>query len=181
MKLVIYKPCWIVKIQHVTGRDLTTIERMQCGGLAGLFAQSVAYPVEVTRRRMQTVGLLNQCGDTALDAVGSTNQTYHNQHTTTSTIGSTSSQLQQQHQHKAGNIRPPPKLMEIVRDLYAEQGIRGFYKGVTMNWFKGPIAFSISFTMFDIVQGYMESPAEQALRAPRRQLTARIRNREMSQ
>jgi solute carrier family 25, member 42 len=137
----------------VTGRDVTTTERIQCGAFAGLIAQSVAYPIEVTRRRMQTVGLLEKSGDTALGAVGS-------QYSSKSKI--------------------PPSLAEIVRDLYAEQGIRGFYKGVSMNWVKGPVAFSISFTMFDAVQSIMETPNEQAMRAPRRLLTRRLPNKESS-
>lgn len=99
---------------------------------------------------MQTLGVLGKSGDTALSAVGST-------------------------QFTKGAC--PPTLTEIVRDLYVEQGIRGFYKGVSMNWIKGPVAFSISFTMFDVVQSIMESPAEQALRAPRRRLTI-LRNKE---
>ena len=46
----------------------------------------------------------------------------------------------------------PPTLISTIRDLYVEQGIRGFYKGVTMNWIKGPMAFSISFTCYDHIQ-----------------------------
>jgi hypothetical protein len=143
----------------MTGRDLTTVERMECGAFAGLFAQSIAYPIEVTRRRMQTAGLTHQsnCSDTALDAVKSI--------TTTTTS--------QQPPKKAVTVQLShrPKLIEIIKELYAEQGVRGFYKGVSMNWIKGPVAFSISFTMFDIVQSFMESPAEQELRTPRRRFT----------
>lgn len=67
----------------------------------------------------------------------------------------------------------PPSLTEIVTELYAEQGIRGFFKGVTMNWFKGPIAFSISFTIFDVVQMFLETETERNARLPRRITTVR--------
>ncbi|EEC51868.1 predicted protein, partial [Phaeodactylum tricornutum CCAP 1055/1] len=97
------------EVQHMTQRDLTTIERMQCGAFSGLIAQSITYPIEVTRRRMQTIGL----------------------------------------------VETLPSLVGTIRSLYAEQGLRGFFKGVSMNWMKGPIAFSISFTAFDTLQSLM--------------------------
>lgn len=121
------------QILHLTGRDLTTIERVQCGAFAGLVAQTVTYPIEVIRRRMQTVGMH---GDTALSNLGSTG-------------GSVSHER--------------PSLIAAIRALYLREGVRGFFKGVSMNWVKGPVAFSISFTAFDIIQGLMESDSERAL------------------
>ena len=106
------------------------MERIQCGALAGLVAQTVTYPLEVARRRMQTIGLVGP--DTALAEIGS------------SKIPAMS----------------PPTIRETVRYLYAEQGIRGFYKGVTMNWMKGPVAFGISFTVFDYVKTFLETDEE---------------------
>ena len=50
----------------------------------------------------------------------------------------------------------PPSMIATMKHLFEEQGIRGFYKGVSMNWVKGPIAFSISFTAFDTIQGWIE-------------------------
>jgi hypothetical protein len=132
----------------MTGRDVTTVERLQCGAVAGLFAQTLTYPAEVTRRRMQTLGLVGN--DTAFGNVGVA-------------ASAASSGAQQR----------PPNLVQTVRLLYAEQGIRGFFKGVSVNWAKGPIAFSISFTMFDTVQHFLETPAERALRLPRHVTTAR--------
>lgn len=61
----------------------------------------------------------------------------------------------------------PPSMTAIVKELYEEQGIRGFFKGVSLNWFKGPIAFSISFTVFDIIQGLLETESERTLKLPR--------------
>lgn len=50
----------------------------------------------------------------------------------------------------------PPSMGKIMSQLMKEQGVRGFFKGLTMNWVKGPISFSISFTAFDMLQKEME-------------------------
>ena len=140
----------------MTGRDLTTIERMQCGALSGLFAQSITYPLEVTRRRMQTIGIVATSGqDAAVDVVG---QAHGRNPVAESAI-------------RAVTPDRPPTMGAIVRELYQEQGIRGFFKGVTLNWFKGPIAFSISFTAFDTLQSVLETDEEKRLRMPRRRTT----------
>jgi hypothetical protein len=120
---------------------------MQCGAFAGLIAQTVTYPIEVCRRRMQTIVLVGT--DTALGSLSGASTT-----TMTTT-----------------NNNPPLKalsLIQTVTSLYKEQGVRGFFKGVTMNWIKGPIAFSISFTTFDTIKEMMETESERAIRLPRR-------------
>mmetsp|Transcript_34540 Transcript_34540/g.53027 ORF Transcript_34540/g.53027 Transcript_34540/m.53027 type:complete len:83 (+) Transcript_34540:893-1141(+) len=54
------------------------------------------------------------------------------------------------------NSRNESMFPTMVR-LYKKEGIVGFFKGVSMNWIKGPIAFSISFTSYDLVRSLMES------------------------
>ena len=132
------------QIQMMTKRDLTTIERMQCGAVSGLFAQTFAYPFEVTRRRMQTIGVVPMSGNESA----------------TSALGLKSG--------KAGTTHQPLNMIGTMRVLFEEQGMRGFYKGVTMNWMRGPIAFSISFTIFDIIQSLLETEAERNLRLPKK-------------
>ncbi|KAL7569679.1 hypothetical protein ACA910_008331 [Epithemia clementina (nom. ined.)] len=146
------------EIQHFTKRDLTTMERMQCGAFAGLVAQSVTYPIEVIRRRMQTIGL----NDTALDCLGGGGG--KNATTTTTSPAPASTIVAQPPLKPQPFATPQPDtLWGTIRHLHAEQGMRGFFKGVSVNWMKGPIAFSISFTTFDIVQGLLEPPRHVAV------------------
>lgn len=143
-----------LQIQSITGRDLTTIERMQCGALSGLFAQTITYPLEVTRRRMQTIGIVATSGnDAAVDVVGK---------------GSSGQTTNTKAAIRAVAPNKPPSMSSIVKELYLEQGVRGFFKGVSLNWFKGPIAFSISFTCFDVIQNSLATDAERQFQLPRR-------------
>lgn len=110
------------RIQSLTGRDVTTAEKMLCGALSGLVAQTLTYPLDVTRRRMQAMGVGTQ--DVSMQSLGVNKP----------------------------NLNRRSNMLVIMRQLFQEQGLHGFFKGVTMNWIKGPIAISISFTMYDIVQ-----------------------------
>jgi solute carrier family 25 protein 42 len=137
----------------MTGRDLTTIERVQCGAFSGLIAQTITYPLEVTRRRMQTIGIVATSGkDAAVELVGQG----HSRNPAAETA--------------IRKVIPdhPPSMFNIVKELYLEQGVRGFFKGVSLNWLKGPVAFGISFTAFDMIQSYIETEEERQGRLPRR-------------
>jgi hypothetical protein len=105
---------------------------------------------------MQTIGIVATSGkDTAVDVVG-------HAHSRNPAAESAIRAVVPDH---------PPTMGAIIKELYQEQGIRGFFKGVTLNWFKGPIAFSISFTAFDLLQSWLETEEERRLRMPRRRTT----------
>jgi len=152
---------------------------MIAGGVSGLVAQSMTYPLEVTRRRMQTIGIVPTSGSEAAVAIlggavdTSTAQTSiriaeeHVLIAPTSRSGSITSASSGPYSNSPSMTNKPPSMYRTMRQLAKEQGIRGFFKGVSMNWVKGPVAFSISFTTFDLVQGMMEPDEELALKKAR--------------
>lgn len=47
-------------------------------------------------------------------------------------------------------------MRQTLRKVYIEEGIvRGFFKGVSMNWVKGPMATGISFASYDIIKNFL--------------------------
>lgn len=144
----------IYKLNH---RDPTVVEKMICGGISGLFAQSLTYPFEVTRRRMQTLKVLCHTKETAVDVVSGNRETKVVQDlakiaeqqissTSTSILTSTSTP----------RIKSP-SMLRVMKQVFQEQGLHGFFKGLSMNWVKGPVSFAISFTTFDLVKEYMDT------------------------
>ncbi|XP_037030471.1 mitochondrial coenzyme A transporter SLC25A42 [Bradysia coprophila] len=88
------------------------------GACAGVIGQSSSYPLDIVRRRMQTVGVIK----------GTENQY--------KTIFST------------------------LKSIYRDEGIKGgFFKGLSMNWIKGPIAVGISFSTYDFIKEFLQVKA----------------------
>lgn len=58
----------------------------------------------------------------------------------------------------SGPSRPEyQKMWTTAKYVYATEGLRkGLYKGLSMNWVKGPIAVGISFTTFDLLHGFFQ-------------------------
>jgi len=82
--------------------------RLLYGGMAGLMAQSITYPLDVVRRRVQVLG--------------------------------------------ATGLSTRQAVMEIAKT----EGIRGLYKGLSMNWVKGPLSVAVSFALNDAIKSRIQ-------------------------
>jgi solute carrier family 25 protein 42 len=134
----------IKSVVEKNGHEFKWWHKLLAGGFAGLVAQTCTYPFDVVRRRMQTERFL-------LDVT----------HKKVSTIieaePKLSMSLGARRTWRGGGIEDKVPdirysgIMQTLRTIFEEEGIRGLFKGVQMNWIKGPMAVGISFTVNDLV------------------------------
>lgn len=93
-----------------SNKEVSVPVRLICGGISGAVAQTITYPLDVLRRRLQSSGLLGFNYRGALDA---------------------------------------------LTRMYREEGIRSFYRGMLPNYLKMVPAISVSFVVYETVQGWL--------------------------
>ena len=97
------------------GAEFTVGYRLAAGAAAGACGQSLTYPLDVVKRRMQT------------DGAGGTGYRYKN-------------------------------LVRTVLYIWRTEGLRkGLFKGLSINFIKGPIAVGVAFATKDGVQALLGS------------------------
>lgn len=141
------------QIYRINHRDPTVIEKMICGGISGLFAQSLTYPFEVTRRRMQTLKVLRHTSsnETAIDVVSGNMEKHIASSNATKVVAEGQNIL------STREVIKSTSMLRVMKELFQEQGVHGFFKGLSMNWLKGPVSFAISFTTFDLVKEFIDA------------------------
>lgn len=59
---------------------------------------------------------------------------------------------------QTGRIQPEAGVMRSLILIYRTEGLRrGLYKGLSMNWVKGPIAVGVSFTTYEYLRQHFLS------------------------
>lgn len=104
------KGLWVRANPGKTERDIPTVLRLMMGALSGAVGQSITYPLDVVRRRMQIVGM---------PETQFVNEDY-----------------------ARGTFRA---LVMIVK----REGLRGIFRGISLNYIKVAPMVAISFTVFD--------------------------------
>ena len=100
-----------MRLKRTGETELSNVFRLSSGAFSGLVAQTVTYPLDVVRRRLQV------------------------------------------------DHHFPPRydgMLLTLAKIAREEGLRGLYKGMTMNWIKGPIALGISFSVYDYGRDWFE-------------------------
>ena len=136
----------------------STVVKLVSGGVSGLVSQTVTYPIDVIRRRMQADGFLKphqmpqgEGGAAAASAAATKAVGAGTGAATTAAApraadaAAAAQQMPQQQQQQRTYVGIRQTAALIVRN----EGWRGLFKGVSMNWLKGPITIGISFTCFD--------------------------------
>jgi solute carrier family 25 protein 42 len=53
----------------------------------------------------------------------------------------------------ASRMRPQPGgMMDTAGRILRREGVRGLFKGLSLNFIKGPVAVGVSFTTFDLLK-----------------------------
>lgn len=97
---------------HIEPHELSPIQNIIFGGTAGLVGQTVVYPIETIRRRIQVM------------------------------------KRQALEKDLSGHI-PRTTATRVFLQVWKEEGIRGLYKGLSINFVKGPLALATSFTVYN--------------------------------
>ena len=138
----------IKSVVESNGNEFKWWHKLLAGGFAGLVAQTCTYPLDVVRRRMQTERFL-------LDVKSKSNISGLPVSTIIEAPPKLSMSLGARRTWRGGGIEgqvPDIRyngIAQTLRTIFQEEGMRGLFKGVPMNWIKGPMAVGISFTIND--------------------------------
>ncbi|KOB77801.1 Uncharacterized protein OBRU01_02571 [Operophtera brumata] len=109
------------------------LRHLLAGSLAGVISQSATYPLDMARARMAVTHANDVC------------------------CGGAAGALAQSASYPLDIVRR--RMQTARRRPDGAEGMRGFFKGLSMNWVKGPIAVGISFATYDIIRSTLRDVA----------------------
>jgi solute carrier family 25, member 42 len=142
----------------------STVGRLAAGAVAGLAGQAFTYPFDVIRRRMQTEGFTSMHAHEArnlstapppkevINAIPSNQRSVFavsssNAPSVSAIEGVTNPVYKSHH-----GVFVKHSMMETGIRIIQTEGITGLFKGISMNFIKGPIGVGFSFTMYDLLK-----------------------------
>jgi hypothetical protein len=143
--------------------EVSVLTKLVCGGLSGLVAQSLTYPLDVIRRRQQTEGYVTNIRSSSSSS-GSDAARRAIAQAADGTIGTVAAGAEGAAAQTAAagagtaGVKPAPRVAADMRSLTMREtaalilrtdGPRGLFKGLAVNWVKAPVAIGVSFTLFD--------------------------------
>jgi solute carrier family 25 protein 42 len=142
----------------------STYGRLAAGAVAGLAGQAFTYPFDVIRRRMQTEGFTPMHAHEArnLSAAPPPKEVINAIPSTQRSVFAVSSSSAPSVSAIEGVSNPVYKsnhgvfvkhsMMETGIRILQTEGLAGLFKGISMNFIKGPIGVGFSFTMYDLLK-----------------------------
>ena len=138
-----------VSVQNDRRRELNSWHKLFSGAIAGIIAQTCTYPLEIMRRRMQTAGHVHI--DATVESTYTTVRSAGTGNKSQSKAAAVGVEMLKNKKHASMSMA------DTFIYLYNFHGWKVFYKGVSLNWIKGPITVSISFTSFDFFKTIFEN------------------------
>jgi solute carrier family 25 protein 42 len=86
-----------------------------------------------------------------------TNSTSSSSNSSSSGIRGNASGSKTRAHHPSHHFDSRPGIAHTIKEIYLRNGIIGFFKGIMLNVIKGPITLGISFAVYDVVKGRIET------------------------
>jgi solute carrier family 25 protein 16 len=127
------------------------------GAASGLVAQTITYPLDLVRRRMQVHSLAAQPLQPPHAHAGhAPHAPQHGvqRHPSHHHAGPLPEALARGLHNSSGS--PAPSTWQTVQELHSRGGLRAFYRGLSLNYIKVVPSTAIGFTIYDALKAYLD-------------------------
>ena len=135
-------------------KDLSIWLRLSCGGIAGSVGQTIAYPLDVVRRRLQVSGW--EDGRAAMASLASTPASGTADATTAAASRSASSSLSaeaaatsQGGNVASGKVVQYKGMVDCFKTMVREEGVAALFRGIWPNYLKVVPSIAIAFVVYE--------------------------------